>query len=106
MLGHVKVRGKLTFADMVQLGVRLADKLVVSAGSARGQPQDESDVAIVKRPHGVRVAQQGMDVGSVEETGSSIVERDGETLLGLAAEDGKQNRIEIALWEARSDKIN
>jgi hypothetical protein len=89
--------GKLTLGHMVELRVRLADKLVVAARSTRGEPQNEADVAVVERPHGIGVAKQRVHIGRVEERGAGIVEGNGEAFLGLAAEDGEKDRVEVAL---------
>jgi hypothetical protein len=89
---------------MVELGVRLANELVVATRSAGREPENESDVAVVEHPHGVRVAQKGVDVGSVEERSASIVEGDRETLLGLAAEDGEDGWVQVALFKSQNEK--
>lgn len=82
---------------MVELAVRLANKLVIPAGRAGGEPQDEANVLVVEGPQRRRVTEQGVDVGRVEQAGTGIVQGNGRR-TGLASEDGQDSRVQVALW--------
>ena len=52
----------LTPADMVKLGVGLADELVITTRRSSGKPENEAHVLVIERPEGERVAKQRVDV--------------------------------------------
>ena len=89
---------KHTLADMIKLGIGLANKLVITAGCACGQPQDEADITVVKGPHHSRVAQDRMHVGRIEEAGACVVEGNRQPLGWLAAENRQDSRIQVTLY--------
>lgn len=86
-----------TPTDMIVLLVRLANKLVIPARGTSGKPQNSSDVLVVKDPQRHRVTKDRMDIGSVKQTGPSIVEWYGEFVARLSAEDGEKGRVQIPL---------
>jgi hypothetical protein len=86
----------LTARYMVELAVRLTNKLVVPAGRAGGEPQDEADVLIVEGPQRRRVSEQGVNVGRVEQAGTGIIEWNCRRTC-LASEDGEDSRVQVTL---------